>query len=151
MGNPALLLFVWYWRLLNMTLVKRIWCFAHHYICLFVYTYCHSSVNTTLHCSGAAESAWQKGSRCLTWPWQSGLCSRVGHVLKFHNNIIDFFFLSARPGLDQHQPRGPDLWWMLLCPPQLRPPYLHSQALKAQRMASSTTAGKATQHLNELP
>ena len=53
------------------------------------------------------------------------------------------FCVPVRPGLDQYQPRGPDLWWMLLSPPQLGPPHLHSQAPEAQRMAPSTTAGKA--------
>lgn len=51
--------------------------------------------------------------------------------------------LCVRSGLDQYQPRGPDLRRMLFGPPQLRPSHLHSQAPEAQRMASRTTAGKA--------
>ena len=48
---------------------------------------------------------------------------------------------ALRSGLDQYQPRGSDLWWVLLGPPQPGQTHLHRQTPAAQRLAPRPSPG----------
>lgn len=68
--------------------------------------------------------------------------NRVIHQLPVNVMPPWFFSSCARPRLDQHQPRGPDLWWVLFGPPELRATHLHRQAPETQRVAPCAAAGE---------